>query len=262
MARWPAWKRGNTVLKVLCVGGIGESSPDDNRDAVSGMLRNVTDRLDPEQFESHWVPWPAEYGPDPKLDGIDYLSAISLGESLVRKKMNDLGDSSYILLGYSGGAHVAGNVATGNDAIVGCAVIADPMRQRLRWPAGYGVLGERTVKGCWFWSVANPNDIICSCPANSPLRSIADITRGFSVTDPAQWGNTLLSTVWQKWWEDPYVDWGGVAIGLAGYLSPYPWSQHTGYDHMIMPGTTVMYTEWLAGELNSWKRWNEKPSIQ
>lgn len=247
------------MYTVLCIGGVGESSPTDTTTTPSGMLKKVTDKLDGTKFRSYWVPWMSEYGPVPKWNGVSYNDAISIGATAVESAMDKYGDSEYILLGYSGGAHIAGNVANNNNRVIGCGLIADPMRQVLRWPLGYGVLGQRPVKGCYLWQIANPNDIICSCDANSPIRSFADLTRGFSVNDVESWGKSLLSQVYQAWWENPFVDWASVASGLAGYLSPYPWGIHTGYDHMVMPGTSLMYTEWLADQLNTWDRWNERP---
>lgn len=250
------------MIKVLCVGGIAESDPTDTRDIVTGMLKNVTDHLDTAQFESHWVPWIAEYGPVPQWSGLSYKSAISIGEKQVLAAMELYNDSEFILLGYSGGAHVAGNVANMSDKVIGCALIADPCKPVTNWPDGYGILGQRPVNRCWFWEVANPRDIICSCPATSPIRTIADITEGFSVGDEPTWSHTLLNKVYQEWWKQPQADWSSVAWGLAGYMSPYPWGQHTGYDHMIIPDDSgLVYTTRIATVLNTWERWDEKPEV-
>lgn len=242
----------------LCVGGIGESGPEDTSTTPRGMLKSVTDHLNPVKFDSEWVPWIDQYGPVPSWNGKSYREAIAIGENELNAKIDSIPLSQKIgILGYSAGAHIAGNVATMNPRVVACALVSDPVRQIMHWPDGYGILGQRPVKQCWLWQVANPYDYITACPAGSPLRSIPDLTQGFSVTDPLAWGRTLNLRTLQAWWNNPFIDWSSVAAGLAGYLSPYPWGQHTGYDHMIMPGTTMFYTDWLANELNNWDRWND-----
>lgn len=250
------------MIKVLCIGGVGESSPDDTSSQVTGMLAEVTKHLDDTMFDPIWIPWISEYGPAPKWDGISYDKSVSIGENQVRKAMDVYGDSSYILLGYSGGAHIAGNVADNNPRVLGVGLIADPMRQRSLYTRdAYGILGERVIHGTYQFPIANPWDIITACPTGSPLRTLGDVTKDFSISEVPAWGRDLHDMVWQEWWKEPFLDWASVVTGLAGYLAPYPWSQHTGYDHMIVPGTDLTYCQYLAQQLNGWDKWNEPPPV-
>lgn len=49
-------------MTILAVGGMSETLRKDPRTAVSGMLAQVTDRLD-ERFDCRWVRYPASHGP-------------------------------------------------------------------------------------------------------------------------------------------------------------------------------------------------------
>lgn len=245
------------TIRVLYINGVGEGQ---YRQPV--QLDALVQRLDTSIFTVEHFPWFVEYGVVPNWDGDSYRKSIRDGSVAVREFIDDEPpDDKFVLVGYSGGAHIAGDVADNHPRVIGCALVADPMRPKMHWPAGHGILGQREVHGCWFWEVANPHDVITSCPAGSPLRTFGDVTSTFSVSDSVVWPHLLLQTVFQRWWEEPFTDWSGVINSITGYMLPYPFGQHTGYDHMIMPGTQVTYLDWLANELNTWDKWDESPQI-
>lgn len=238
-------------ITVLVAGGIGESGPNDTNHPVTGMLKALTTKLDT-RFTAEWIPWIDQYGPATAWNGVSYAESLRRIQALVTHRLSIAGPHErFLLVGYSAGAHGMGNVAATRPAnVVGFVGVADPARPRLRWPSGYGITGERYVKRMPVWWIANPQDVITSY-GDGPLRTFSDVTRGYSAVDLPAWGRELSTQVWQEWWHNPSLDWGGTAIWLAGYLTPYPWGQHTGYDHFLMPGTNLTYLDWCAEQLNA-----------
>lgn len=262
-------------LSVLACGGIGESGPDDRRTQVSGMLKNVTDKLDQIKFVPQWVPWTDEYGPAPRLDGVSYEESLTRGldalAAAIRACPNDV-----VGLGYSAGATLWGRLleaiehypASGygdlRRKIKGVAFIAHPERNRddsyNKIGTGWGVGGE--------WAggpdeipiieIASPFDVICSCDPNSPIRWFADLTRKMSFPDIRTWGYDIRDTILQRKmqaviinWRNPLGVWKQIktaADEAGGYLL---WGCHTNYDKVIMPGETVTYTDKLAQIMNA-----------
>lgn len=260
------------LITALCCGGIGESGPQDARTQVSGMLGEVTRHLDPYKFVPQWHPWQAEYGPVPRLGGASYDESIRRGiDSLVRAIRacpNDV-----LGLGYSAGATLWGRLLEEFEdgkhpdivaKVKGVAFVAHPERRRGdsvgRIGDGFGVGGE------WFGGpdhiptleVAAPEDVICCCPEDSPLRTLADQTSALSFLDIDGWArdlyDRLLTNRWQAVrmnWLHPVGTWRQYRRALddaAGYLTR---RDHVEYHLRIMPGETVTYTVKLAQILNA-----------
>ena len=260
------------LLTALCCGGIGESGPRDARTQVSGMLGEVTRYLDPYKFVAQWHPWQAEYGPVPRLGGASYDESVRRGiDSLVRAIRECPND--VVGLGYSAGATLWGRLLEELEdgkhpdilhKVKGVAFIAHPERRRGdslgQIGAGFGIGGE------WFGGpdriptleIAAPDDVICSCPEDSPLRTIADQTSALSFLDIHGWAqdlyDRLLTRRWQAVrmnWRNPLGIWRQYQRALQdaqGYLSL---GHHTEYHVRIMPGETVPYTLKLAQVLNA-----------
>lgn len=255
---------------VIACGGIGESGPDDRSFEVKGMLKNVTDKLDPLKFESQWCPWEASYGPVPKLDGDDYDDSLERGiERLVtaiRQCPNDV-----VGLGYSAGATLWGRLLELMEegyyrdiSVVGVAFIAHPERREgdscNNVGTGWGIGGE------WLggpdkiptFEIADPADVICCCPTNSPLRTFADQTSSMSFLDIHGWAvdlrDRLINNRWQavkiEWWNPVAVfrQYTQAANDILGYAAR---GDHVSYHKRIMPGETVTYTTKLAQVLNA-----------
>jgi pimeloyl-ACP methyl ester carboxylesterase len=154
-------------MKIIRVRGIGEPMK-------GNMLSGVTSRIpDAEVVE---LPYSAAYGfvPDPK--GAAYAVTLVTGTDLLRREL-DKGPA--VVLGYSAGAHIAGNVAAGGHKnLIGVGLIADPA---MPGRGKYGIVGSRPVPNVPVKWIANPGDIICQCPDPSPLRTIPALTREVSV---------------------------------------------------------------------------------
>ena len=251
------------MLSVYRVRGIGE------RVDETQMLANVTKLIDPKRFIIKDVRWSASYGSVPAPFGSSFDTSLREGRTLLLDMIRQ-DPNPVILLGYSGGSALAGNVAdeigTGKhpDLVLrGVGLISDPMR----WPGnseqpdlapGWGIAGKRWIHKWSFpvWQLSDSADVITCCPANSPLRSIADQSAAFSLVDGKAWGWDLVQRLRQQRWQATNRDWRNLrevwaaysaAIdGAQGYLFG---QQHTSYGTRIYrDGRT--YCEWLADRIN------------
>ncbi|MDL9939028.1 PE-PPE domain-containing protein [Gordonia sp. ABSL1-1] len=181
----------------LFVGGTGESSADDRRDEVSGLLARVADELD-ERFVTRWIGYPASYGPAPRLDGISFTDSVAIGVDRLRAAIR-ASVQPLVLVGYSQGAVVIRTALSEMSAVcdpalsgvLAVGLVADPHQ-----PPG-------VVDGCAGWGVAGPgprlpedvpirwvgasDDVICNADADSFVRDIADLTAAISFAAPRAW---------------------------------------------------------------------------
>lgn len=216
------------MIDVLILPGTGHGR---NADGIS---RAFADSLDPDRFEPRIVAYPAEYGtPRP------YAESRRLGRRALLEAIRVR--RSFVLAGYSQGAGIAGDLARDiveyqpgalADRLVGCALIADPLRpvgagMPHRSPApGYGIAGQRLVPTVPTWWAAADGDPITALPAGNPLRSVADLTEWWSLAGPAEvvrWGEDLVDKarrgVYQQWWSPAnWRTWGGAVAYARGYL--------------------------------------------
>lgn len=226
-----------------------------------GMLKYVTDLLPSDRFQCIRIPWADSFWPVTGWDDMSYQEALTVGTKQGNEAIANVPtDHQLVLLGYSAGAHLAGDLADSHPRVNGCALIADPMRPLLRYPAGAGILGARSVRGCWFWEVANPHDVICCCPVNSVLRGLDFLTELTLVDPPETVVDNVLKEIELVWNDKPHDGWAHAAMGILGYIAPAPWGQHTGYNHMLMEGTGKTYCVWLAEQLID-QDWNATPAI-
>lgn len=248
------------MISVLRCRGIGEPMGDDS------MLAHVTKHLDPARFRTREVTWAASYGPVPGLAGVSFDMALREGRI---RLLNMIADDRYpvVLLGYSGGAALAGNVAAeiarGDYPeldVRGVGLISDPLRPPDPWGSQepWGIAGSRPIARVWFpvWHCADPADVITSCPANSPLRTLADQSAAFSLADPREWGWDLIRRVRERRFQATIRDWrnvpevwrayGAAIDGVRGYLT----GDHTSYSTRLYPGSARTYCEWLADRIN------------
>jgi hypothetical protein len=257
---------------VLAVGGTGESWPTDTRTGVSGMLLNITNKLDSEQFEGRWVPYDASYGFVPMPNGVSYAESVRRGhQSLLAAIRVD--DRPVVLLGYSQGSAVVSSLLDQLDAgyypgirarVVGAVLMANPARRLVDDTIGVRVNGygitydlkspnaRRTVPTV---DVANPEDMICSAAPDSFLRGLSKLTEFMSFTDLRAWGKSLYADM-----KD--VDWAENSEGSGNFrdvpyqinrfarsineILGYVTGRHTGYNIERVPGMTSTYTEVAA----------------
>ncbi|RVW06248.1 alpha/beta hydrolase family protein [Rhodococcus spongiicola] len=251
------------TMTVITCRGIGEPYP-------SPMLANVTRLLDPERFRIVALPWSATYGPVPSVRGISFDKALRTGREMlidyIRRDPNPV-----VLLGYSGGAALAGNVADeialgdhpGLD-LRGVGLISDPLRSSVNdvnpGATGCGIAGSRPIPGNFLvWHCADPADVITCCPLDSPLRTFADQSAAFSLADPGAWATDLLDRLRTRRWQSTIRDWRNIPAVLRAYRQAisdargYLTDDHTSYHLRRYPGTDRTYCEWMADRINGIK---------
>lgn len=159
-------------LRIITCRGINESI---EHNMLSGVVLQFPNT---EHVE---LPWEATYGAvGGNILGRSFSQATEYGEHLLRAELDN---GPALVFGYSGGAELAGNVAkAGHRNIVGLGLVADPSNPNGR---KNGIRGPRNIKGDFpiNW-VSNDDDVICSCPSDSPLRAFAKASEGFSLGDP------------------------------------------------------------------------------
>lgn len=215
------------MIDVLILPGTGFPRGD-------GISTAFADALDRSRFEPRIVQYPAEYGtPGPYAESRRRGRRALLEAIPLRRR--------YVLAGYSQGAGIAGDLARSivkcqpgalAERLVGCALIADPLRPAgagmpHRPPApGYGIAGTRDVPAVPTWWAAAAGDPITALPAGNPLRSIADLSEWYSLAGPAEiarWGADLVEKCHagavQRWWSlENWRTWLGATAYARGYL--------------------------------------------
>lgn len=122
-----------------------------------------------------------------------------------------------IIMGYSGGALAAGDALSEirrgmhPDLEVICgALIADPAQPEGLAPEGFGITGSRPVTGGvyvpTYW-LHNSSDPICSTPALSPLRTLADQLSAESLANLDLWVKDLANRLTTGRWQPSAIDW-------------------------------------------------------
>ncbi|MGW6698827.1 DUF3089 domain-containing protein [Nocardia sp. NPDC055049] len=226
------------MIDVLILPGTGFPRGD-------GVSTAFADALDPSRFNPLIVTYPAEYGtPRSYAESRRIGRRALLAARPVRRP--------FVLAGYSQGAGIAGDLAREivehmpgavADHLVGCALIADPLRpitggQPHRTLAGgYGIAGERPIYGVPTWWAAAPGDPITALPVGNPLRSIADLSEWWSLAGPdeiARWGADLVEKcragTYQRWWSlDNWRTWAGAMAYARGYL----WDGRHTTDYLV-----------------------------
>jgi hypothetical protein len=228
------------VITVLTCRGTGEplGSPNNMLAAVTGKLDPATYPIGPD------VDYPASIGPanpQASITGCSEQQSIEHGitalAAAIRRTANPVG-----VLGYSLGAEVVTGFLEAKARgeypdceLVWAANIANPLRREGDSidpnPVGFGINGQHGdwPKDIFTWEVANPGDGIASCPADSPLRGLADTVSAFSFAELGGWTMDLADRIgrnrWQPdsagWWLDPirtWSRWSRAATLMAGYL--------------------------------------------
>lgn len=198
-------------VTVLAVGGTGESFDGDTRTEVTGMLAAVTDELD-DRFRCRWVPYPASYGPSPRLAGDDYQTSVAVGVRALRAAMATARAAdpagALMLIGYSQGAVVirtlladasAASEKALLDSVAAVGFVADPHQPPgvVAGCDGWGVAGPgpalpSSIPACW---VGTPGDVICNASPDSLIRDLADLSAVFSVRGLGRWAGEVYTRV-------------------------------------------------------------------
>lgn len=122
-----AVKAVSTITVIRCR-GIGEPMS-------KNTLQTVTDRLDPKRFKVIELVWSASFGAVPKRDGDSFAVSVAQAEATLIQLILDQ-PGPVVLVGYSGGGQVVGNVAARaalhlpyvRAKIIAVGIISDPSR--------------------------------------------------------------------------------------------------------------------------------------
>lgn len=217
-------------MRLITARGIGEGM----RDNMLGQLVRALP-----QWDHVELPWSASYGPfNPERNpfGEAFSDALGSGAAKLRAEL-DKGPA--VLVGYSGGAALVGNVAAElHPNIRAVGLVADPFQPGVE---RFGIGGARyiTQKVPIRW-IGNPKDAICNCDVDSPLRTLADQSAAMSLGDPVAWGRDVLDRLsrdrWQRvrleWWNLPGVlrQYAQAVDDVHGYLGLDRLSEHTVYN--------------------------------
>ncbi|MGV9676196.1 PE-PPE domain-containing protein [Nocardia sp. NPDC003482] len=228
------------MITVLTCRGTGETLA-----SRGNLLCAVTDRLDPSTYTiGADIDYPASVGPvNPGLSlaGCSEQQSITAGVRAVAEEIRRT-PTKVGLLGYSLGAQVVTRFleakargAYGDCELVWAATVANPLRRQGDSiepnPIGFGINGQHDEwpDDIFTWEVASPADGITSCPADSPLRDLAEVVSAFSFAELGGWSTDLAERMrrnrWRpdriEWWRDPvraWDRWSRAAALMEGYL--------------------------------------------
>lgn len=240
------------MITVITARGISE--PYGNN-----MLAQVTKKLDKKKYKVVELDYSASYA---SVRNESFGFSQEVGRREMRYQI-EKAEGKVILLGFSAGAKLAGDVAKSiadgvfpgfREKVVAVGLIADPARSRLQIQGkdrgGYGITGDRFIPDTYFkvWQFSAPGDPISELPAGNALRTFADFTEFASTTNPGPWFQNILEKTkknqWQQWWNPANIaTWRGAGQWLMNYLVG---RRHISYHIEQMEGFPATYTERLA----------------
>lgn len=244
-----------TITVIRCR-GIGEPMS-------KNTLQTVTDRLDPKRFKVIELTWSASFGAVPSRDGDSFGVSVDQAESTLLQLIIDQ-PGPVVLIGYSGGAQVVGNVAARaalhlpaiRAKIVAVGMISDPSRHTLQIigqnRGGQGIMRGRFVPADHFhvWQLSAWGDPISEQPNIWALEDLAAGIEFWSLKDPAAWmkdiGRKALAGRFRFWDPRSLASWGLAHQWSLGYTRDH---RHTSYhvEHIRgVSGPPRTYTEHLA----------------
>lgn len=242
------FKQQGRIVVILCR-GIGEPY-------AQNLLTYTVRNLDPELFMIVELVWSAEFGPVPRWNGNSFGVNVARAQAALAELIALYPGA--IVLGYSGGAQVAGNVA----ALIGdgrlalwiraVGLISDPSRHTSQIigvnRGGEGILGGRYIPPGKFhvWQLSAWGDPISELP--DIAKGLALLARGiefFSLVDPRRWMDDLRRKALAgrlKFW-DRSINWAAAHQWSLGYTHH---GRHTCYAHEKMQGSDITYADRLG----------------
>lgn len=223
----------------------------------TNSLSAVTKNLDPKKYMIIELVWSAAFGPIPRWDGDSFTVNVLHAEHALLGLIAKYPGA--ILLGYSGGAQVAGNVAAqiGEGwhpalTIRAVVLISDPSRHKSQIigvnRGGQGILGGRYIKSDRFQVLqfSAPGDPISELPEGNALADLAQLITSLSLVDVPAWMEDLRRKALKgalQIWKRSGVDWWNAYKWSLGYTAH---GRHTCYLHEKMQGVSVTYAERAA----------------
>lgn len=219
-------------MRVICTEGTWAREP-------WGLLGETVSLL---PYSIERVNYPEQYG-----DAFSYNESVYIGKRALRKKLSKISEP-FILIGYSQGAHIAGDVALeyrDDDNLKAVYLIADPKRSprdRLVGPEtpGKGVFGSRPIgpKAVHF---AAPGDIIAA-NTNNFISNVAWYTLEKKKFGAKEWLRTFKAARSQR---QP----GGKMWTAIQEVRYYLKTQvHTSYNSYIVDGNLTV-PQWIAHDI-------------
>lgn len=195
------------TITVIRARGVGETI------GQPQMLDRVTALFPQDDIEIIDAPWSGSYGPVGG-DGSSYAGSLAEDVHMVRSLIAETPNLA-VLLGYSGGAGLMGHVAASLPdhpelQVLAVGLVADPFQPRGLEARGlYGVAGSRPidVEGVYARWAFNPLDPIPCTAELSPLRTFADQSLAFSLTDLDGWTKDMLRRFMTGDWQPSAIDW-------------------------------------------------------
>lgn len=183
------------TLTVFAAEGIGAVNG-------KGLLEGV--RKAAPRANWQYVNYPNNYGPVGTADPARGRAYDDIRAEWVPRiaEMVLAASGDVILVGYSAGAHLMGDVAlwlsrrysaTTARKLRGVYLFADPAAPVTAFPGRVGIAGARAIPGVPVRWISNPVDVICCCPIPSPWRTFYDVTGGYSLVDRRKWSAGLLA---------------------------------------------------------------------
>ncbi|OZE10230.1 hypothetical protein CH249_14210 [Rhodococcus sp. 05-2255-3B1] len=223
----------------------------------TNSLSAVTKNLDPKKYVIIELVWSADFGPVPRWNGNSFTTNVMHAEQALLDLIRKFPGA--ILLGYSGGAEVAGNVAAqiGEGLQPGLTIravvlISDPSRHKSQIigvnRGGQGILGGRYIKSDRFQVLqfSAPGDPISELPEGNALADLAQLITSLSLVDVPAWMEDLRRKALKgalQIWKRSGVDWWNAYKWSLGYTAH---GRHTCYLHEKMQGESVTYAERAA----------------
>lgn len=227
------------MKKVLIVEGTWAPKP-------WGLLGDVVRRLN-----NDWLPiriqYPEKYGDPVSYKKSTTIAEINLTNEIIFCQRDKI---PYIILGYSQGAGVAGDVGRRfheDPLLRGVILISDPKRSRRDrqvGPAvvGYGVSGEREI-GSKARQIVAPGDFIADND-NPFLTNVASYTYEMGLSDVISWAKAIPKAIMDR---KPNGDPIRGIRTVANYIAS---GVHTKYNtYLVEPNVTA--TQWVANYINS-----------
>lgn len=240
-------KADGRIVVILCR-GIGEPYG-------KNTLWLATRNLDPKRFLVVELEWSAQFGAVPVWNGESFGASVHSAEIALLELIRAYPGA--VLVGYSGGAQVAGNLAAAIGAgrhrgvwIRAVGLLSDPSRHTSQLIGQarktQGIMGGRYIAGNFqLWQLSAPGDPISDLPFGNGLAELATVAEFWSLVDPDAWIRDLTRKALMgrlKWW-DHSIDWVGAYQWSLGYTRD---KRHTSYHVERMPGQTFTYVERLG----------------
>lgn len=206
------------MIDLITCRGTGEP-----QSGPTNMLTLVTAKLDPARFRVLAdCQYPASIGvanqtwnPIGPSEDESVQAGIADLAMLIRSTPNKVG-----ILGYSLGAEVVSRFLEAQAAgqysdceLAFSACVANPLRRQGDSidpnPQGFGINGQMSCEPPQpHFECANPQDGITSCPADSPLRDIADVVSAFGLAQIGGWTHDLVNRLLERRWQP--ANWGNL----------------------------------------------------